>query len=74
MRPAKRARAASIDSDDLDADGPEPAVAREEPSPAKRGPQVRPQPLKGVGEFMNCGECGKKFTVVSTLSPDWAAR
>ncbi|EJT45194.1 DNA dependent ATPase [Trichosporon asahii var. asahii CBS 2479] len=64
-RPTKRARAASIDSDDLDADGPESAAANEEPSPAKRGPQVRPQPLKGIGEFMNCGECGKKFTVTA---------
>lgn len=66
VRPTKRARAASIDSDDLDADGPESAGPSEEPSPAKRGPQARPQPLKGIGEFMNCGECGKKFTVVSS--------
>ena len=26
-------------------------------------PSAKKQPLKGVGEFMDCGECGKKFTV-----------
>lgn len=71
-RPAKRARAASIDSDDLDADGPSAGPSKE-PSPPKRGPQVRPQPLKGIGEFMNCGECGRKFTVVSRAATSLGA-
>ena len=57
-RPRKRARAASVDSDDLDAE-----VAGEAPS--ERGlVNVRRQPLKAIGEFMDCGECGKQFSVV----------
>lgn len=27
-------------------------------------------PLKAVGDFMLCGECGNKFTIVSTPSKD----
>ncbi|ORX35761.1 DNA dependent ATPase [Kockovaella imperatae] len=50
----KRARQASIDSEDLDAPA-SPAVAE--------GPRVSARPLKAVGEFMDCGECTQRFTV-----------
>ena len=56
-RPRKRARAASIDSDDLDAEQPLANLGK-----------VAAQPLKAVGDFMQCGECAKRFTVVSTMS------
>jgi DNA repair protein RAD7 len=63
-RPRKRQRAMSIDSDDLDA---------EEPSPQTSAPSVAPGPLRPVGEFMICGACAKRFTVVrgtqSSLDP-----
>lgn len=29
---------------------------------------VRRQPLRAIGEFMDCGECGKQFSVVSCMS------
>ena len=29
---------------------------------------VIPQTLKAVGQFMECGECTKKFTVVRTIN------
>lgn len=56
-RPAKRPRASSMDSDDLDAAptaGPSRSVAT-------------PQALKAPGESMNCGQCGAAFTVVRKI-------
>lgn len=52
-----RKRAASVDSDDLDA------------MDAVEQSKVPPGPLKPVGHFMLCGECTNKFTVVSPTCP-----
>lgn len=75
LRPPKRARAMSIDSDDLDADAPSaPISSSATPAERSRGVStaatavnVLPSALRPVGSFMNCGECGKRFTVVSAL-------
>ena len=61
-----------MDSEDLDGDavfsaGPSNSAT---PAPtftqkAETGAGGSLQELKAVGEFMECGECAKKFTVVS---------
>ncbi|TXT08974.1 hypothetical protein VHUM_02448 [Vanrija humicola] len=64
-RPSKRRRALSIDSDDLDAESPSAGVSTavsssvNTPASTSRATSV----ATGNGSFMNCGECGKKFTV-----------
>lgn len=64
----KRARAWSVDSDDLDGDfTPDSVSASGTSTPAVPTPGARPGPMKSVGEFMNCGECGSKFTVVGVM-------
>ncbi|WWC62122.1 uncharacterized protein I303_104713 [Kwoniella dejecticola CBS 10117] len=64
----KRNRAASINSDDLDADnipeaGPSKTVSNTKS--ATPAANVAPGPLKAVGEFMECGQCAKRFTVTA---------
>ncbi|WVF71311.1 hypothetical protein IAT40_006114 [Kwoniella sp. CBS 6097] len=71
----KRTRGASIDSDDLDADhiaeaGPSSPAAAHADSVAPAAASntslgVQPGPLKSVGEFMECGQCSKRFTVTA---------
>ncbi|WVQ99556.1 hypothetical protein IAU59_006692 [Kwoniella sp. CBS 9459] len=71
----KRTRGASIDSDDLDADyvveaGPSSPMTAPTKSPpsvptANGSKSVQPGPLKPVGEFMDCGQCSKRFTVTA---------
>ncbi|ODN80538.1 hypothetical protein L202_02748 [Cryptococcus amylolentus CBS 6039] len=61
----KRSRAASIDSDDLDADddyAARPSTSRAEKAPSKG---VARGPVKAIGQFMDCGQCEKKFTVTA---------
>ncbi|WWC94339.1 hypothetical protein V866_001181 [Kwoniella sp. B9012] len=62
---AKKTRAASVDSDDLDAEDPSPARPRKSQAPKVTADtaKVTPGPLKPVGSFMDCGECTKRFTV-----------
>ncbi|EIW70459.1 hypothetical protein TREMEDRAFT_68071 [Tremella mesenterica DSM 1558] len=60
--PRKRLRGASVDSNDLDADF-EPKSGPAAASSSK--PAVAPTDLANIGEFMNCGECGKRFTVTA---------
>lgn len=84
-RGAKRRRAVSVDSDDLDADDGDEADDDVTAGPSSRaslsakgtpsgsatpslGLGASPGPLKAVGEFMNCGECGRKFPVVSLVA------
>ncbi|WVN87558.1 uncharacterized protein L203_102741 [Cryptococcus depauperatus CBS 7841] len=67
---SKRLRTASIDSDDLDADDGALAVASNTHNQRRNNnvsssTAVEPGPLKSIGEFMDCGECGKKFTVTA---------
>ncbi|KAK8864528.1 hypothetical protein IAR55_001778 [Kwoniella newhampshirensis] len=64
----KRARATSIDSDDLDADNGPIAGPSKSVTPVIESPKLSSGvagPLKAVGEFMDCGQCGKKFTVTA---------
>ncbi|WWC70134.1 uncharacterized protein I206_104081 [Kwoniella pini CBS 10737] len=64
----KRNRAASIDSDDLDANDV-PPVESSKPSSTPNviapAENVAPGPLRAVGEFMECGQCAKRFTVTA---------
>ncbi|WWD17162.1 hypothetical protein CI109_101600 [Kwoniella shandongensis] len=65
---SKRTRAASIDSDDLDADNGPVAGPSKSATPVVDFPAFASSaagPLKAVGEFMDCGQCGKKFTVTA---------
>ncbi|OCF32992.1 DNA repair protein RAD7 [Kwoniella heveanensis BCC8398] len=69
----KRTRGASIDSDDLDADNipeagpssPAPVAAAIQSTAVNGSGGVQPGPLKPVGEFMDCGQCTKRFTVTA---------
>ena len=75
----KRARAnrdTSVDSEDLDTEetpsaGPSKS-ATPAPSTTKKAAKAKsgatPQVLKAVGQFMECGECTKRFTVVGPAS------
>lgn len=63
----KRARAASIDSDDLDADDT-PVVDHNVRTPnlvPQSSTNVSAGPMRPIGEFMVCGECVKRFTVTA---------
>ena len=73
----KKSRATSADSEDLDfaytpsmssPAGPSKSGTSTPAASAKGKTKsgVQPGPLKGIGNFMNCGECGNRFTVVST--------
>ncbi|WVR06919.1 hypothetical protein IAU60_003955 [Kwoniella sp. DSM 27419] len=64
---AKRARGVSVDSDDLDAVDPVSMGLKNQSSPSASAPanKVAPAPLKAVGDFMECGECTKRFTVTA---------
>lgn len=55
-------RSISVDSEDLDEATPG-AVETDSPTPVSKQ-KVKAGPLKAVGQFMTCGECAKKFTVV----------
>jgi hypothetical protein len=59
-RPKKRS--ASVDSEDLDVATPSTNAPGPTTPVVER--KVKPGPLKAVGQFMTCGECAKKFTVV----------
>lgn len=61
-------RNASVDSEDLDEATPDAdAIGSSKPAAKQK---VKPGPMKAVGQFMTCGECAKKFTVVCpTLFP-----
>lgn len=63
-----------MDSEDLDgdvsstADVSTPATPTPAPPVPSRSSKVTAGPLKAVGQFMECGECTKRFTVVSSAS------
>ncbi|WVQ80246.1 hypothetical protein IAT38_002351 [Cryptococcus sp. DSM 104549] len=67
----KKPRAASIDSDDLDAEdalpvsGPSRSSVPSASTSATPAARTAPGPLRPVGEFMECGECSKRFTVTA---------
>ncbi|KAK4684947.1 DNA repair protein RAD7, partial [Tremellales sp. Uapishka_1] len=73
--PSKRNRAASVDSDDLDGPvGPSSPVLASVGirklnngviGAAAAGATKNLTALKAIGEFMDCGECGEKFTVTA---------
>ncbi|ORY32846.1 hypothetical protein BCR39DRAFT_522058 [Naematelia encephala] len=56
-------RAVSVDSDDLDAE-PSSGPSKSATLPNRKSKvDVVPGPLQPVGNFMDCGECSKRFTV-----------
>ncbi|WRT66508.1 uncharacterized protein IL334_003467 [Kwoniella shivajii] len=62
----KKTREASIDSDDIDADHTRPSgpIKPKASTSTTTASIIAPGPLKPVGDFMECGQCAKRFTVV----------